>query len=175
MVGGTPGIYLTKGQEISFSALSRAVVGGTAKDSSVFLRTYSFSALSRAVVGGTQNRKRMKTVSYGFSALSRAVVGGTLRRGRRHRWGRRVSVLSVEPWLVEPVRRIDNTTQKITFQCSQSSRGWWNRIHTKTSRLSLKCFSALSRAVVGGTSGRRFSTPVIRRFSALSRAVVGGT
>ena len=39
-----------------------------------------------------------------------------------------VSVLSVEPWLVERLRLNTCKSMGIRFQCSQSSRGWWNRI-----------------------------------------------
>ena len=85
------------------------------------------------------------------------------------------------------------------FQCSQSSRGWWNSqnaidfLHSGcVSVLSVEpwlvepewlarlerdhpCFSALSRAVVGGTIKRELPPYVKMSFSALSRAVVGGT
>ena len=60
-----------------------------------------FSALSRAVVGGTFRRGGYGAGCGGFSALSRAVVGGT-------KCQRRI--------IVHP----------LWFQCSQSSRGWWN-------------------------------------------------
>ena len=60
-----------------------------------------FSALSRAVVGGTMSRGRFTITGGCFSALSRAVVGGT--RENLYR---------------DPGRS--------EFQCSQSSRGWWN-------------------------------------------------
>ncbi len=38
-----------------------------------------------------------------------------------------VSVLSVEPWLVEPVTPTQKPRPYRRFQCSQSSRGWWNQ------------------------------------------------
>ena len=42
---------------------------------------------------------------FGFSALSRAVVGGTHPGQSASAASASVSVLSVEPWLVEPVRK----------------------------------------------------------------------
>ena len=116
----------------------------------------------------------MRILQSRFSALSRAVVGGT-----------------AEAMLV--------TRRCIGFQCSQSSRGWWNSIYAvlddadvavsvlsvepwlvEPGRLpwasqSLTCFSALSRAVVGGTVGVAVTLLGLWCFSALSRAVVGGT
>ena len=110
-----------------------------------------------------------------------------------------VSVLSVEPWLVELRTDFRYTVRYWGFQCSQSSRGWWNcRDHRRSERreyvsvLSVEpwlvelassiaicslsdSFSALSRAVVGGTPDRRGRIVQFSGFSALSRAVVGGT
>ena len=63
----------------------------------------------------------------------------------------------------------------IVFQCSQSSRGWWNAVFETPSNWGRHCFSALSRAVVGGTPLIPTSSRKTVRFSALSRAVVGGT
>ena len=39
-----------------------------------------------------------------------------------------VSVLSVEPWLVELYPQMVDPSPGTAFQCSQSSRGWWNLI-----------------------------------------------
>ena len=64
----------------SFSALSRAVVGGTLRRRRDGQRQRRFSALSRAVVGGTLPDDEKISDLNGFSALSRAVVGGTLWR-----------------------------------------------------------------------------------------------
>ena len=141
----------TKHRSACFSALSRAVVGGTpgrlgfrpgSVDVSVlsvepwlvehlyrrrlprnFLR---FSALSRAVVGGTAPGRSPGAPPASFSALSRAVVGGTLCGRLAAMWPLPVSVLSVEPWLVELVPVVTAQWQNVGF-------------------------SALSRAVVGGT------------------------
>ena len=117
---------------------------------------------------------KMAATSSRFSALSRAVVGGTP--------------------VTDSIGVIDGR-----FQCSQSSRGWWNSVFVfagvlefDVSVLSVepwlveprpasaaadyaRSFSALSRAVVGGTMLVPTSLNVARRFSALSRAVVGGT
>ena len=38
-----------------------------------------------------------------------------------------VSVLSVEPWLVELLTFHNANPHVLRFQCSQSSRGWWNQ------------------------------------------------
>ena len=62
----------------SFSALSRAVVGGTVCNGWRRRYYWCFSALSRAVVGGTVENERATVTIAGFSALSRAVVGGTV-------------------------------------------------------------------------------------------------
>ena len=162
-------------QVLSFSALSRAVVGGT------FLRSpapapaqqFQCSQSSRgwwnaaAVLAEMHGRMfqcsqssrgwwnypcapAVERVDFGFSALSRAVVGGTHRElpGAPNRSA--VSVLSVEPWLVEQGRKqttpprqagfsalsravVGGTSASAyasgywsPFQCSQSSRGWWN-------------------------------------------------
>ena len=109
-----------------------------------------FSALSRAVVGGTFRWCGRRCQPIRFSALSRAVVGGTAfgvqgdvkmmwfqcSQSSRGWWNflmmwflylsSIVSVLSVEPWLVEPVPELSNRMPQTGFQCSQSSRGWWN-------------------------------------------------
>ena len=84
-----------------FSALSRAVVGGTLSYEIEVTGPYCFSALSRAVVGGTSFSRLMFLRSRSFSALSRAVVGGTKWITPSPSRIERVSVLSVEPWLVE--------------------------------------------------------------------------
>ena len=110
-----------------------------------------------------------------------------------------VSVLSVEPWLVEPFhghvvdvsvgcfsalsRAVVGGTKApsrlwpraVLFQCSQSSRGWWNHSHTRHNIARVCSFSALSRAVVGGTGNHGNGAHRVVGFSALSRAVVGGT
>ena len=89
-----------------FSALSRAVVGGTIGLRLVGVGDAGFSALSRAVVGGTWSIWGVLMILRCFSALSRAVVGGT------------ASTLCTG----------GETGQ---FQCSQSSRGWWNQPTTR--------------------------------------------
>ena len=157
-----------------FSALSRAVVGGTLSADDYLVDTEGFSALSRAVVGGTTHSPLASMWASCFSALSRAVVGGT-----------------------SP--QLDYTKPDILFQCSQSSRGWWNFTVLRQLRerygfsalsravvggtpecswrpwRSFCCFSALSRAVVGGTKTPQKRMAYPTGFSALSRAVVGGT
>ena len=110
-----------------------------------------------------------------------------------------VSVLSVEPWLVErdaSPNRLDamvcfsalsravvgGTKERLhiqfysrLFQCSQSSRGWWNIQFVGDQGHGIDGFSALSRAVVGGTGAGHAVGVSPECFSALSRAVVGGT
>ena len=110
-----------------------------------------------------------------FSALSRAVVGGTLfsKNGSKSIPG--VSVLSVEPWLVEHRCQVSVCHHPPLFQCSQSSRGWWNPDLARDKPGICKGFSALSRAVVGGTKSGCGHQQCRCCFSALSRAVVGGT
>ena len=66
------------------------------------INAFSFSALSRAVVGGTTPPSPHRLLRLRFSALSRAVVGGTTHHHAIASPMQRVSVLSVEPWLVEP-------------------------------------------------------------------------
>ena len=85
-----------------------------------------FSALSRAVVGGTLEHGVIVQPGERFSALSRAVVGGTGQSAIQH-------------------------YRTLAFQCSQSSRGWWNAAGLMVALFVIACFSALSRAVVGGT------------------------
>ena len=157
-----------------------------------------FSALSRAVVGGTDGSNSPTPRGEGFSALSRAVVGGTklaeicnqylqkfqCSQSSRGWWNIALSLVCAAPqafqcsqssrgWWNRP--HWLNTERRDPFQCSQSSRGWWNLdrvLKAATSRavsvLSVEpwlverwcgwppsagwaCFSALSRAVVGGT------------------------
>ena len=87
-----------------------------------------------------------------------------------------VSVLSVEPWLVERYYVGSRESHEPRFQCSQSSRGWWNMPLALADVDYQDCFSALSRAVVGGTSLEpHFPLCAGESFGALSRAVVGGT
>ena len=151
VVGGTLSRSMAVRIKRGFSALSRAVVGGTCETGLRLLTCISsFSALSRAVVGGTKSSRLGLRSFRCFSALSRAVVGGTTRRRRvdhvefmfqcsqssRGWWNPNVpesaacqssvSVLSVEPWLVEPFGAIKQIATTVLFQCSQSSRGWWN-------------------------------------------------
>ena len=78
-----------------FSALSRAVVGGTSNAAASSSASQSFSALSRAVVGGTSRcRHDAASIPEGFSALSRAVVGGTLHIWQTARSRKSFSALS---------------------------------------------------------------------------------
>ena len=109
-----------------FSALSRAVVGGTAIGGDGDHHFNGFSALSRAVVGGTLLTVCLTLGVESFSALSRAVVGGTgLRRfGAKAIIEFQCSQSSRGWWNSPPQQR---TMRHHQFQCSQSSRSWWNQ------------------------------------------------
>ena len=63
-------------------------------------------------------------------------------------------MLSVEPWLVELSTANYDKLLEAWFQCSQSSRGWWNVLNDAVALGVPFGFSALSRAVVGGTITR---------------------
>ena len=110
----------------------------------------SFSALSRAVVGGTEPQQGLCSSHRQVSVLSvepwlvePSVAGGVMDcagvsvlsvepwlveqfAAHTRSWRQQVSVLSVEPWLVEPGCFSSDWPQSVRFQCSQSSRGWWN-------------------------------------------------
>ena len=71
-------------------------------------------------------------------------------RGETYHSVHRVSVLSVEPWLVEPINRDINGRALTSF--SALSRAWLVELsHQNISDRFSHSFSALSRAVVGGT------------------------
>ena len=175
MVGGTRQVRWAESHRRCFSALSRAVVGGTAYTfrrfsfySAVSVLSVEpwlvelvdvvtassyikcFSALSRAVVGGTQCAWRCMNCDTCFSALSRAVVGGTSMKLNKSTRLPCVSVLSVEPWLVEPLLCCGAPG---CLNVSVLSVEPWlvEPFGESVSVRGLPCFSALSRAVVGGT------------------------
>ncbi len=111
-----------------FSALSRAVVGGTRNDAVAnYILAVSFSALSRAVVGGTAGQRTQGFHRGPFQCSQSSRGWWNIRFDITSAAARAVSVLSVEPWLVEHYIDV-NAGSGCKFQCSQSSRGWWNPI-----------------------------------------------